>query len=285
MAEQCWGCGKTSRVTRSAVPFRACTLCQEEGCQPCFFCGYECLRASWPRHKEWHNEQRRLFSLAEELAARHWHCAAAAAPILSPYDDLLSFATSMTLGGAAPPLPPRPPSDVLHAASQYLHAVERISASAGARPLYWAERATSAYALVANTSDSVLQELPRPHWWHDGALQDLSMQVLDARPDFVLAWRMRGEVLSARLGNANWGPAPRNAKQLAEAGRCLQRAATLGHGELAPADKEQLVRQAVECFRAAQAAAAAERAAGEWSHVSSGSSSPTGGGYPAFHGQ
>ena len=47
------------------------------------------------------------------------------------------------------------------------------------------------------------------------------------------------DLCSARLGNANWGPAPRNAKQLADAGRCLQRAATLGNEELMGSNKIQ----------------------------------------------
>ena len=70
-------------------------------------------------------------------------------------------------------------------------------------------------------------------------------QVLEARPDYVLAWRLRGEVLCARLGEANWAAAPRSASELAEAGRCLQRAATFSCAELAAADKVTVVQQAM----------------------------------------
>ena len=53
---------------------------------------------------------------------------------------------------------------------------------------------------------------------NDDALKAMSVRVLEARPDFVLAWRLRGEVLCARLGDANWEAAPRSSLELAEAG-------------------------------------------------------------------
>ena len=278
----CWGCGRTARAgvaTRaSPAPFQICTLCIEEGCSPCAFCSPECLRAATPRHREFHREQRRLAQLAESVAARHWYRVAAAAPIASPYDDLLGSMSGMSgIGFAAAPVaassavPIR--SDVMTAAIEYVAAVERTMPSGGARSLLsWAERAIHAYALLSNTVE--LADMPRPSWWNDGALRAMSLQCLEARPDFVLAWRLRGEVLSARLGEANWpGCAPRSALELMEAGRCLQRAATFGSDELAPADKAQVVRQAVACLKAAQAAH--ER----HSRESSGTSTPTGGSY------
>ena len=67
--------------------------------------------------------------------------------------------------------------------------------------------------------------------------------------------------------------------ELATAGRCLQRAATFGVEELAAADKEQVVRQAVACLKAAHTAAEAER----HSRASSGTSTPTGGSEHSLH--
>jgi hypothetical protein len=268
-ARRCWGCG----AVEESPSFQVCTLCIEEGCEPCAFCSLECLRAATPRHRAFHQEKRRLYQLAEQVATRHWYSAAAAAPIASPYDDLLdSMQNSMSIGGgtAASPAPSQQLSDVTQAAMEYVMAVERTTPQQGARSLPWAERAIAAYALL---SSAELTELPRPSWWSDAALKALSLQVLESRPDFVLAWRLRGEVLSARLGEANWPYAPRSSHELAEAGRCLQRAATFGSDELAPADKEHVVRQAVACLKAAQGAAEAER----HSRASSGTSTPTGG--------
>ena len=279
----CWGCARAAptRVTRSSVPFQVCTLCREEGCEPCAFCSTECLRDNWPRHREWHREQRRLFSLAESAAARHWSAAPHFHPVVSPYDELLNAASALDLGATAsgspqPALVAGDQSDLAQAIRTYIGAVERMSSAAGARPLAWAERAVSAYALLADASTAELAHIGCPSWWSDESLKNLSAAVLEARPDYVLAWRFRGEVLSALLGGSNWGAVSRVATDLAEAGRCLQRAATLGHHELAPADKEQVVRQAVACFRAAQAAAQTE----SHSRMSSGSATPTGGRSP-----
>ena len=134
--------------------------------------------------------------------------------------------------------------DMQAAAICFLHDME----CAPAGRLRWAEQAVTAYALLAQNE---LAGIPRPGWWNDDTLKSLSVAVLEARPDYSLAWRMRGEVLSACLGACNWTAAPRSASELQEAGRCLQRAAVLGDGrELA--DREAIVRQAVACFRAAQ---------------------------------
>ena len=281
----CWGCGRVSRPTR-ASPFQVCTLCIQEGCEPCVFCTPECLRAAMPQHKEFHHEKRRLYALAEQVAARHWESAAAASSIASPYDDLLAAANSMTLGGAnaaastafdgaAGGAPSQ--SDLQQAAQEYVLAVERTAPAAGAVSLHWAERAIAAYALCSNQSE--LSSMARPSWWKDDALKAMSASVLAARPDFVLAWRLRGEVLSALLGGASWVAAPRSAAELLEAGKCLQRAATFGSDELAVADKEKVVRQAVACLKAAQAAEAERQArqSGVYSAASSGTSTPTGG--------
>ena len=96
------------------------------------------------------------------------------------------------------------------------------------------------------------RSIPRTTWWNDAALCRLSERVLAVRPDLALAWRMRGEVLSARLGGCSWRAGPRSAEELDEAGQALQRALALDANQLPSADKEKLVRQALACFRAGQ---------------------------------
>ena len=142
--------------------------------------------------------------------------------------------------------------DKVSAAVHFLRSVEHMAAGS----LGWAERAVTAYALLAQERLAVV---PRPAWWKDDHLKAMSHRVLEARPDYSLAWRMRGEVLSAHLGYCNWAASPRSAAELLEAGRCLQRAAVLCPDEL-PADREAVVRQAVACFRAAQQPGAEGRA-------------------------
>ncbi|KAL3905246.1 MAG: hypothetical protein SGPRY_010980 [Prymnesium sp.] len=242
----CWGCGKPEESER----FQLCTLCREEGLTS-FFCGAGCFHSSWPRHKEWHREQRRMRALALAVAQQHWRSGVAAR---SAYDELLSAAEGMQLGSSSfvsSSTPGPAVSDVVTAAREYLRTVERSSASF----LEWAEQITAAYALISQ--DTIRRLVPRPSWWEDDSLKAVSEQVLAARPDNALAWRMRGEVLCACLGGCSWKFTPRTAAELHEAGRCFQRAAALGVDE-APADRETVVKQAVACLRAAQAQATTE---------------------------
>ena len=268
-----------------ATPFVTCTLCVEEGCEPCAFCTPECLRAAAPRHREFHREKRRLYTLAEQVAARHWYSAVGAAAITSPYDDLLTAAGSMAIGSTGVSQPADPPpllSDVQQAAHEYILAVERSTpAASSGSVLHWAERVVAAYALCSNRNE--LAQMPRPTWWNDEALKAMSHLVLEARPDYVLAWRLRGEVLSALLGEASWPAAARTAAELQEAGRCLQRAASFGNELGDEADKVHVVRQAVACLRAAQGAAEAERQAQQAGLHSSAPSEASGGSHSCEH--
>lgn len=243
--DSCWACG-------AAPALQVCSQCREDACEPCGFCSRACFEADWPRHNAWHKEQRRLFALAEVAATKHWTVAALVAE--SPYDELLSAMTGLGTGAApAPPASPAPApssptagSDLEHACRTFVQCVERADEGAG---LAWADRAVSAYALLSCTPT-----LPRPAWWTDAGLSALSERVLAARPDSTLAWRFRGEVLGACLGENSWSAAPRSAVQLVEASQCLQRAAKLGELELMlQADRERVVGQAVACMRAAQA--------------------------------
>lgn len=223
-------------------------MCREEGLPPCTFCGEACLRNAWPAHRAWHEEQRRLLALASEVAAQHWTCAPAVA--CSPYDQLLAAMSG--LGEAAAAASAGTATDVVQAQQTFLQTLEHTSTDS----LGWAERCVRAYALLAQPNCAVAA----PAWWNDETLRTLSERVVATRPDYAHAWRMRGEVLSARLGGSNWpGVAPRTPQELQEAGRALQRAVALGQHELAAADKQALVQQAVGCLRAAQQTA--ERAA------------------------
>ena len=219
------------------------------------FCSEACLRNAWPAHRAWHEEQRRLLALASEVAAQHWTCAPAAA--CSPYDQLLEAMSGLgeaaaSAAAGAGTVAAASTTDVVQAQQTLLQTLEHTRAES----LGWAERIVGAYALLAQPSCPVAA----PAWWNDETLRTLSERVVAMRPDFALAWRMRGEVLSARLGGSNWpGVAPRTPQELQEAGRSLQRAVALG--QLDDADKQTLVQQAVACLRAAQQTQSASEAA------------------------
>ena len=295
---RCWGCGAIPQ--EGGAQLQACSLCRSEGLPPCFFCSEQCLRAAWPHHREWHREQERLHGLALQMAARHWSLGAAAP--CSAYDELLSAMGAMS-GGAMSGQCDHPSSvnvgsagsgDVALAVATFLLAAEQHTDPAS---LGWSERCIAAYALRSQP-DCLASGAPAAPWWTDVQLVSLSARVVGARPDLPLAWRMRGEVLSGRLGRASWRVGPRSPEELEEAGHALQvctpsapalhplltmlaptprnlhplrslyahsalavhprhpllaqRALTLGQHELAEADKETLVRQALMCFRAGQ---------------------------------
>ena len=289
----CSGCGTVPQD--GGAQLQVCSLCRSEGLPPCFFCSEQCLRAAWPHHKEWHREQERLHGLALQVAARHWSLGAAAP--CSAYDELLSAMGAMSGQSDHSSVntdQPAASGDVSIAVATFLLAAEQHTDPAS---LGWSERCIAAYALRSQP-DCLACGAPVAPWWTDAQLVSLSARVVGARPDLPLAWRMRGEVLSGRLGRASWHVGPRSPEELEEAGHALQvctpsapalyplltmfaptppdlhplhslyahsalfvplhrpllaqRALALGQHELAEADKETLVWQALMCFRAGQ---------------------------------
>ena len=213
---RCWGCGAIPQ--EGGAQLQACSLCRSEGLPPCFFCSEQCLRAAWPHHREWHREQERLHGLALQMAARHWSLGAAAP--CSAYDELLSAMGAMSgqcdhpsvnVGSAGS-------GDVALAVATFLLAAEQHTDPAS---LGWSERCIAAYALRSQP-DCLASGAPAAPWWTDVQLVSLSARVVGARPDLPLAWRMRGEVLSGRLGRASWRVGPRSPEELEEAGHALQ---------------------------------------------------------------
>jgi hypothetical protein len=58
----CWGCGSFGDG------YKTCAKCVEQKLpSPCRFCSPACLKANWPRHKQWHVEQLRDTEARESL--------------------------------------------------------------------------------------------------------------------------------------------------------------------------------------------------------------------------
>lgn len=53
----CWGCGAV-QPPLPAKKFQSCARCREDGLPPSHFCSKECFKTNWPRHKQWHAEQK-----------------------------------------------------------------------------------------------------------------------------------------------------------------------------------------------------------------------------------
>ena len=89
---------------------------------------------------------------------------------------------------------------------------------------------------------------PKPDWWHDEALKQLSARVVAAAPDGLTARLMRAAVLSGV--HPAWEAGPRTAKELKEAAAHFERVATL---HPAPAVKARFADCAAWCRRRAEA--------------------------------
>ena len=79
-----------------------------------------------------------------------------------------------------------------------------------------------------------------PEWWNDKGLKALSMRVVRAAPNHLVAVQMRALVLSGQC--CAWQPGPRSAAELMEAATHYDRAVPLCP---APAGKAEFAELAV----------------------------------------
>ena len=84
--------------------------------------------------------------------------------------------------------------------------------------------------------------MAKPEWWNDQELKALSVRVVRAAPDDLVANEMRAAVLAGQCGA--WETGPRSAAELREAATHWERAAALSS---APAIKAELASNAAWC--------------------------------------
>ena len=91
-------------------------------------------------------------------------------------------------------------------------------------------------------------EVAKPEWWNDEGLKALSVRVVRAAPNDLVANEMRAAVLSGQCGAGEVGP--RSAAELKEAATHYNRAAALCS---APVVKAEFARAAAWCRTTAAA--------------------------------
>ena len=162
---------------------------------------------------------------------------------LNPVEPVGYFNLGSTLRRAA---------DYVNAADAFVQASELYpDGSEG-----WAYSIAVAFASLIQPD---CKEAPKPEWWHDEALKELSARVVEVAPNSLHTTLMRANVLGGR--DAAWERGPRTAAELKEAASCWRRAAKM-RGATAD-EKTRWTGRAAELDDVAEAMEAEEAAAAE----------------------
>jgi len=259
---RCFGCDRTEA---EGEKFSHCPICRDLGLPKsrAYFCGTKCQKLHWTRHKAYHNEAKASVTFASESVSDLFSQVPCDHPALSslaaytnsgdPFKTTVAAATRARYSGdtrkatrllrKAIGIAPDPDE----AAECYLQlgnicdmvldipgavaAYEKAYASAKVGTVNCARALVNAFKTHIRTEEHG-RTVPRPSWWTDKALLELSEPVAvyaawcDANDQGVgpaqgvypdtLAWSMRGRVL-AGMTLGTWTAEPRSAAQLREA--------------------------------------------------------------------
>ena len=295
LGERCYGCGKPDTDNS----FKSCSTCREMKLVPLRFCSDECLEQSWPKHKQFHKQQRKIVQTGKEsdqwgetdtigvkkviaelragaggkaysaayarglehFAKKHWSKAAKKleeAIQLNPASPEAYFSLGCTMecsGHFAP------------AAQAYLQSCERYGTSTSQRRK-WACAVAHAFHVL---NSQACRTMPKPEWWDDEGLQQISSEVIAAilrgvptqrtgkraKPleaiggigaagdgQIAISWEMRGTIMckSGLWPSAGrWLPSKEDCEKAAT---CFENAAKL---EVQPRKKESHLKNAHMC--------------------------------------
>jgi len=261
-----------------------CTVCVARNLPSTYYCGEECMNAHWPKHQQYHKEQKqraketregtvgdldRLAVEAQEREAERtgdeYSKRFAAALTLAVEGD--NHAAAKAWRKIIKQWPTQP--DAHFNLALVLHESNRITEAAPmqlkAMELY--KDGTENWAVAAGATFELLtlpdcDEVPKPEWWNDEGLKALSARVMALTPSHAACGPqsccMRARVLCGdALGKSPWNVGPRTAADIKEAATWYRRAATLA---LAPADKLLCERTAHQCDEIADPLLAEEEA-------------------------
>jgi len=222
------------------------------------------MNAHWPKHKEYHKEQKLRAeercegtlpeydrSIAEAAARRaertgsEYYKRFAAAVALVSEGDHYAAAKAYRKIIKEWPAEPAPHHNLalvmqrtgrlMESAQMYLKAMELCEAWAGEGTRDWALAAASAFDLLRLPECS---EMPKPEWWDNEGLKALSARVVAVAPNLSQSCNMRARVLSpsssGALSKYPWKPGSRTAAEIKEAATWFRRAAMVSH---TPAEK------------------------------------------------
>ena len=261
--------------------WQCCRLCAKHKLQATYYCGEECMNAHWPKHKVWHKLQKeRAKEIREGTVAEHDRLtveaqAREAERTGDEFDKLGAAAMALGLKGdyhaaakawrKAIEVSPHEPClwgnlAVLLGRSE--RHVEASQAHLKAMDLY--EDGTEDWAKATAAAFDSLQcpdcdDAPKPEWWNDEALKQLSARVIaaaasdEAGPSTMRARVLCGDVV-AEIG---WNVGPRKAAEVKEAAMLFRHAARL---TLTPAVKTRYEMIADACDEAATPLLAKEKA-------------------------
>ena len=235
--------------------WQCCRLCAKHKLPATYYCGEECMKAHWPQHRKWHEQQRkshderaagtlmesdRLLTKRAQLAAERTgdeldkHGAAAMAlGVKGDYHATVKAwrkAIEMSLDETALW------GNLAVVLGRSERHVEASQAYLEAMNLYedgtedWAQAAASAFDVLSHPD---CHDAPKPEWWNDEALKQLSARVIAAAASHEGgggALTMRARVLCGAAGivaDNGWNAGPRKAADLKEAAMLFRRAARL----------------------------------------------------------
>ena len=209
----CWGCG----TLPTDGPFKSCGKCLKEKLVPCVFCSQVCLAAHWPRHKDWHAQQRAVVASTPKLPTANSLTAGDLDALESdprPYNYLMASAMKLSDDGkykkavkvfrkAIAVLPHHPmahfnlgialdrSNDQAGAAISFLRGIECFD-KAREYGADWAKGVCLAFSTLVHPACAAV---PKPTWWTHEKLIDLSSQVVTFHPNDSQACIMRASVI------------------------------------------------------------------------------------------
>jgi len=274
----CVSCARPPPLHRRT--WNRCIICVERNLPSTYYCGQECMNAHWPKHQQYHKEQKqrakerregtvdqRNRSIAEEVARE---AEATGDELDKRFAEALAFGVDGDHHAAAKAwrrlIKEQPENPVAYLNLAVV--LEQSGRLAEAAPMFlkamefyddgtkdWAESAGSAFELL-KTPDC--RDVPTPEWWNDEALKALSARVVALAPDHSRSCRMRARVLSGdTLIQAQWNAGPRTAAEIKEAATWYRHAARTCR---VPAADQACERMAQECDEIADPLLAKEEA-------------------------
>ena len=254
-ARRCHACGATE--VDGLQTLKRCPICVERKLPSTYFCNEACQAAVWKQHARWHKQQKKEDEMRRQalphLVDADFDTAQAVASMAenseSEYDTLLATGTKHVAAGnlrhatkafskavALAPMDARAylglgqacarSYDFKGAAQAWSKAAEVVPGFPDYNAEGWSMYVPRAFMMHSKTE---CEDVPKPAWWNDVALLELSAKVASLPTDRKAdesplegRYFMRAMVLSAGTVKVTWQARPRTAAELKEAAKYWQ---------------------------------------------------------------